>query len=75
MITTNLWRRLRQLTPEAPLLIGEVVAADTYGATLQLPTGALVQVRGAGTVGQKVFFRAGVIEGVAPDLPVIDIEI
>jgi len=75
MITTNLWRRLRQLTPGDPLLIGEVVAADTYGATLQLPTGDLVQVRGVGTVGQKVFFRAGVIEGLAPDLPVIDIEI
>lgn len=72
---TNLWKRLRQLLPEAPLLVGEVVAVTSYGATIELPDGALIKARGVATVGEKVFVRDGRIEGTAPDLPVVLIEI
>jgi hypothetical protein len=75
MITTNLWRRLRQLLPESPLLVGTVIATSTYGATVQLPDGALLQVRGDASIGDKVFVRAGRIEGPAPALTSVLIEI
>lgn len=75
MTTTNLWVRLKQLLPDAPLLVGVVVSVSAYGAVVELPDGARVSVRGDTTVGQSVFIRSGVIEGVAPELPVVLIEI
>lgn len=75
MITTNLWRRLRQLLPDSPLLVGTVTATSSYGATVQLPDGALLQVRGEASIGDKVFVRAGRIEGPAPTLTSVLIEI
>lgn len=75
MTTTNLWKRLKQLLPDAPLLVGTVDSVSTYGAVVQLPDGSLVGVRGASTIGQRVFVRDGVIEGPAPSLPTVVIEI
>jgi hypothetical protein len=75
MTTTNLWKRLKQLLPEPPLLVGEVVAVSTYGATVELPDGSLVAVRGEGSVNQMVFIRDGIIEGSAPSLTPVLIEI
>lgn len=72
---TNLWKRLRQLTPTPPLLVGEVVAVTAWGAIVQMPEGATVTVRGSAAVGQKVFIRDGRIEDVAPALPIVLIEI
>lgn len=74
-MTTNLWRRLKDLLPGDPLLIGDVVAVDTYSASVMLPDGSLVTVRGDAQIGQKVFIRAGVIEGMAPALPIEVIEV
>lgn len=74
-MTTNLWRRLKDLLPDEPLLIGEVVAINTYGATVQLPDGSIASVRGDAQVGQNVFVRKGLIEGVAPVLGVVEIEV
>ena len=75
MTTTNLWKRLKQLLPDAPLLVGEVFSVSTYGAIVELPDGAFVSVRGEATVGQKVFIRDGLIEGPAPELDYIEGEI
>lgn len=75
MITTNLWRRLRQLIPEAPLLIGTVQAVDTYDVVVALPDGGLVRARGSAALGARVFVRDGVLEGTAPNLTVELIEI
>lgn len=75
MITTNIWRRLRDLTAGDPLQIGIIVDAGLYGVTIELPTGDQLQVRGTGAVGDRVFFRSGVVEGPAPDLPIEVIDI
>lgn len=74
-MTTNLWKRLKQLLPEAPLLVGEVVATSAYGAQVELPDGSLLSVRGETEIGKKVFIRNGLIEGEAPALPTVLIEI
>ena len=75
MTTTNLWLRLKQLLPEPPLLVGEVIFVGDYGAVVELPDGSHVSVRGEATVGQNVFIRNGVIEGLAPALSATLIEI
>lgn len=75
MTTTNLWKRLKQLLPEPPLLVGVVDSVSTYGAVVELPDGSLVSVRGDATVAQTVFIRDGVIEGLAPALTTVLIEI
>lgn len=75
MTTTNLWKRLKQLLPEAPLLVGEVTGVTSYGAIVELPDGSIVSVRGEALVGQQVFIRDGVIEGMAPGLTTVLIEI
>lgn len=73
--TVNLFRAFRELVPDAPLLVGDVIQAAPGGAVVQLPGGGVVTARGAATVGQRVFVRDGLIEGVAPALPVEVIEV
>jgi len=75
MTTENRFLRLKKLFPDAPLLVGDVVQATSYGATVELPSGAMITARGTATVGQRVFVRNGLIEGPAPALPFFDIEI
>ena len=75
MTTTNLWKRLKQLLPEAPLLVGVVDSVDAYGALVLLPDGSLTAVRGAALVGDSVFIRAGLIEGPAPALTAVLIDV
>lgn len=70
---SNLYRKFRELIPDAPLLVGAVVSADPV--RVQLPDGTWIVARGDATVGQKVFVRDGVIEGTAPTLPVELIEV
>lgn len=72
---TNLYRQFAKLFAADPLLVGEVLATDTIGCTIELPDGSLVKARGTASVGDKVFVRSGAIEGPAPDVAVVEIEI
>jgi UDP-3-O-[3-hydroxymyristoyl] glucosamine N-acyltransferase len=65
---SNPYRRLIALIPGQPEDAGEVIATDAAGCTVQLPTGALVRVRGSATIGDHVYIRAGAIIGPAPAL-------
>lgn len=71
----NPYKRLRNLFPEARLLVGTVTEAGTETATVELPDGTLMRVRGVATVGAQVYVRDGVIEGPAPDLIIVEIEV
>ncbi len=71
----NVYAELLQLLPTQPLLVGTVIEIYTGGATVQLPGGAVQRVRGTASVGQHVFFRSGMIEGQAPALDVVEIEV
>lgn len=64
-----------QLLPKQPLLIGTVISSGSGTTQVELPGGARVTVRGAGTVGGKVFVRNGLVEGEAPNLPTGTIEV
>lgn len=70
---SNLYRKFLALIPDAPLLVGTVVA--TAPLRVELPDGTQVPARGEVTLGERVFVRDGAIEGPAPTLPVEIIEI
>lgn len=72
---SNLYVQFMRLIPTAPLLVGEVAATYTGGALVVLQGGGQLRVRGAATVGQQVFVRDGVIEGIAPSLTLVEIEV
>lgn len=71
----NPYALLRELLPEAPLQVGTVSVVSNGVASITLPGGGIAQARGEATVGDKVFFRGGAIEGPAPNLPLVEIEI
>ena len=74
---SNLYQALRDLLPTAPLLVASVVSINPDNTTtVQFPGGNQQRVRGAGaTVGSQVFVRDGVIEGAAPALSTLTIEV
>lgn len=71
----NLYKRLRSLLPESPLLIGTVTGINATEVYLTLPDGSSLKARGEATVGQKVYVRDGLIEGLAPDLTVVTLSV
>lgn len=76
MMDTNIYRALRDLLPAPALTVATVVSAHADGtATISYPGGAQQRVRGTGSVGAQVFVRDGRIEGPAPQLPSVTIEV
>ena len=71
----NPYRVFMDLLPARPLQVGTVAAVDGDVATITMPGGGTLQARGQATVGQRVFVRDGVIEGVAPSLTIEVIEV
>lgn len=71
----NMYKQFLALNPAEPLLIGTVVEALQVGCQVRLPSGVMIKVRGNADVGRMVFVRNVVIEGYAPDLQVIEIEV
>jgi hypothetical protein len=71
----NPYKALRALVPDPPLLVGTVVGVADGTATIEMPGGGLEQARGAASPGDRVFFRGGAIEGPAPELPIVLIEV
>ncbi|RYU57043.1 hypothetical protein EWI61_13765 [Methylolobus aquaticus] len=71
----NLYQQFRALLPEAPLQAGAVIEVGAGVVTVQLPGGGRLKARGSAEAGQTVFVRDGVVESVAPSLPVVLIEI
>jgi len=71
----NPYKRLLALMPNPPLQTGVVTAFSDGVATIEVPGGGVAQARGLTEIGASVFFRDGVIEGPAPELPVEIIEL
>ena len=71
----NLYEQFRQLIPEPPLQAGTVIDVGSGVVTVALPGGGLIRARGNAAVGQKVFVRDDVVEGIAPSLTLEIIEI
>lgn len=72
----NLFIELRNLLPQPPLLVATVLAVHTSDSTVQFPGGGIQRVRGTGVAADlQVFVRNGVIEGEAPELPYVEIDV
>ena len=71
----NVFTQFLALLPKESLEVGTVIATTDTGATVQLMGGGIVQARGDAALGQRVFVRAGAIEGPAPDLTYASAEI
>ena len=76
MLQTNPYRALLELLPQAPLQVGEVTAVNADGTrTVQLPGGGEIRARGTAALNDRVFVRDGLIEGPAPALTVLTIDV
>ena len=64
----NIYRQFLDLIPQQPRQVGEVSAIINGVAIVDLMGGGQVQAVGDATIGQRVFVRAGAIEGPAPTL-------
>lgn len=71
----NLFKRFSDLTGRSLRTVGTCIAADFGECTIQYPGGSVVQVKGAGTVGQSYFIREGRLDGEASSLVVVEIEV
>lgn len=71
----NLYQQFRQLVPVPPLQTGTVVSIGLGVVIVELPGGGRIRVRGTASLGEKVFVRDDIIEGVAPNLALERIEI
>ena len=74
-MSTNLYARLIALLPQRPLLVGTVTDVVDGVAVIEMPGGGVDSARGLVAVGQRVYFRDGIIEGPAPELPLELIEV
>ena len=72
---SNIFKQFERLLPARPLQVGTVLSLVGGIAKVELPGGGILQARGQATAGQRVFVRDGLIEGVAPNLPIEIIEI
>lgn len=72
---SNLYHQFLALLPPRPLQVGTVTAVAGQLCTVQLPGGGVLQARGDAAVSARVFVRDGLIEGLAPALTVVAIEI
>lgn len=66
--TANIWTAFTGLLPRDPLLVGTIASVTGETSVVTLLDGGVVSVRGTGTVGGKVYIRAGRIEGPAPTM-------
>jgi hypothetical protein len=71
----NILQAFRALLPKTPRRVGTVQIVGFGSVTLSVPGGGSVVVLGEAKVGDQVFYRDGVVEGLAPALSAIDIEV
>lgn len=71
----NPYANLRGLLQGDRLQVGSVLSVDDGQAVIELLDGARLTARGSASVGQNVYVKGGVIEGLAPDLPSYNIEV
>lgn len=73
----NLAKLLNDVIPKTPRYVGTVTAHHSDGtSTVELPAGGVLRVRGQEVaVGELCFVQGGKIDGAAPNLSVVDVEI
>lgn len=71
----NLYKRFSALTGRSARTVGVCISADFSECTIQYPSGALVRAKGAGVVSTRYFVIDGRLDGEAPALTSLEIEV
>jgi hypothetical protein len=71
----NLFKRFSAITGRSLRTVGTCIAADFGECTIQYPGGSVVRVQGAGVEGTRYYVLDGRLDGEAPSLPSLTLEI
>ncbi len=73
----NVWRQFQALLPQSKLYVVEVISHNVDGtSTVAMPNGDQFRVRGQGVAeGSFAFVRDGMIEGEAPAVAPIELDV
>lgn len=71
----NLFKRFSDLTGRSLRTVGTCLSADDGECTIQYPGGTTVRVKGAGEIGTRYFVQDGKLDGEAPWLASLEIEV
>lgn len=71
----NPYKVFKSLIPTYPRQIGVVISGGSGAFTIELAGGGTLNALGVASIGDQVYVRDGVIEGVAPTLPIELIEV
>ena len=71
----NLFKRFSALTGRSLRTVGTCIAAEFGECIIEYPGGATVRVKGAGVVDTRYFVRDGRLDGEAPSLAGLEIEV
>lgn len=71
----NLFKRFSDLTGRRLRTVGTCISADVGECTIQYPGGGLVRVKGAGVVDTRYFVLDGRLDGEAPSLGSLIVEV
>jgi len=76
-MSENIFKRFQALLPSTPLLVGTIASVNANGSCrVDMPGGGKAVVIGTGyTVGQQVFIKDRIIQGVAPSLSYYELEV
>lgn len=67
----NLYTQIKEILAPGRREIAKAVGLDDGIVILELPGGGRIRARGQAEMGKKYFVQEGVIQGNAPDLPVV----
>lgn len=71
----NLYKRLLNLVAGPPMDVGHVLSIEPDGVIIEVLNGAQLRIRGTAAVGDWVYVRGGAVDGPAPNLPGVEIEV
>lgn len=71
----NLFKRFSDLTGRSLRTVGTCISTDAGECTIQYPGGSLVRVKGEGVVDTRYFVLEGRLDGEAPSLVSLEIEV
>ena len=78
-MSTNLYKRLKSLLPDAPVLTGQISAVYSDGTAQITLEGGAGQLRVQNPLGKasgaRVYVQGGAITGLAPVMPYVLIEV
>jgi len=71
----NLYKRFTDLTGRSLRTVGTCISADFGECTIEYPGGTRIRAKGAGTPGTRYFVQEGKLDGEAPSLVSLEMEV